>query len=164
MKKIIPVIFAPLVWVVHPLAQPADLVFKNGKVVTMDQLAPGAEAVAVSGNKIVCVGSNADAQKWVGPKTEVVNLQGKLLLPSFNDAHCHLVSGGFPATTRGDLNGDGFLTSADIVLELNLVFLGVLFPVSPSQGDVNCDGLLNSADVVLLLNKTFLNSRSLCST
>lgn len=75
--------------------QPADLVFKNGKVVTIDSLLPQAQAVAVSGNKIVFVGRNAQAEKWIGPKTEVIDLNGKLVLPGFNDSHCHLVSGGF---------------------------------------------------------------------
>ncbi|HXF48518.1 MAG TPA: amidohydrolase [Verrucomicrobiae bacterium] len=76
-------------------AQPADLVFQNGKVVTVDDTQPRAEAAAVAGNKIVFVGSNSDVEKWVGPKTEVIDLQGKLLLPGFNDAHCHLLNGGF---------------------------------------------------------------------
>ncbi len=71
------------------------MVFKNGKVVTIDATLPQTEAVAISGNKIVFVGSNGEAEKWVGPKTEVVDLQGKLLLPGFNDAHCHLLNGGF---------------------------------------------------------------------
>ncbi len=47
------------------------------------------------GNKIVFVGADAEAEKWIGPKTEVVDLQGKLLLPGFNDAHGHLLNGGF---------------------------------------------------------------------
>lgn len=71
--------------------------------------------------------------------------------------------GGLPASTRGDLNGDGFLTSADVVLELNLVFLGQVPPAGAAEGDVNCDGVLTSVDVVMLLNKTFLNTGSLCS-
>lgn len=72
-------------------------------------------------------------------------------------------SGGPPATTRGDLNNDGFLTPADIVLELNLVFLSQIPPAGAAEGDVNCDGLLTPADVVLLLNKVFLDSRNLCT-
>ncbi|HEU4436522.1 MAG TPA: amidohydrolase family protein, partial [candidate division Zixibacteria bacterium] len=71
------------------------MVFRNGKVVTVDDAQPQAEAVAVAGNKIAFVGSNSDAEKWAGPKTEVIDLQGKLLLPGFNDAHCHLLNGGF---------------------------------------------------------------------
>jgi len=76
-------------------AQSAELVFRNGKVVTIDSTLPEAEAVAVAGNKIVFVGSNADVQKWMGEKTQVVDLAGRLMLPGFNDAHCHLVNGGF---------------------------------------------------------------------
>lgn len=71
-------------------------------------------------------------------------------------------TGGLPATTRGDLNGDGFLTAADVVLELNLVFLGQLPPAPVTEGDVNCDGLYSPGDVVLLLNKVFLGSGTLC--
>jgi hypothetical protein len=72
-------------------------------------------------------------------------------------------SGGPPATTRGDLNNDGFLTPADIVLELNLVFLNQIPPAGSAEGDVNCDGQLTPADVVLLLNKVFLDSGTLCT-
>ena len=72
-------------------------------------------------------------------------------------------SGGPPATTRGDLNNDGFLTPSDIVLELNLVFLNQIPPAGATEGDVNCDGQLTPADVVLLLNKVFLDSGTLCT-
>ncbi|MCI0406051.1 MAG: hypothetical protein L0Z48_00115 [candidate division Zixibacteria bacterium] len=71
--------------------------------------------------------------------------------------------GGPPATTRGDLNNDGFLTPADVVLELNLVFLGQVPPAGAAEGDVNCDGRWTPADVVLLLNKVFLNVGILCT-
>ena len=72
-------------------------------------------------------------------------------------------SGGPPATTRGDLNNDGYLTPADGILELNLVFLGQTPPAGAAEGDVNCDGQLTPADVVLLLNKVFLGSGNLCT-
>lgn len=72
-------------------------------------------------------------------------------------------SGGPPATTRGDLNNDGFLTPSDVVLELNLVFLNQTPPAGAAEGDVNCDGALSPADVVLLLNKVFLDSGTLCT-
>ncbi|HLG94663.1 MAG TPA: dockerin type I domain-containing protein, partial [candidate division Zixibacteria bacterium] len=72
-------------------------------------------------------------------------------------------SGGPPATTRGDLNNDGFLTPSDVVLQLNLVFLGQTPPAGAAEGDVNCDGQLTPADVVLLMNNVFLDSGSLCA-
>jgi len=71
------------------------LILQNGKVITIDTALQQAEAVAVLGNKIVYVGTNKEVEQWVGPKTEVVDLLGKLLLPGFNDAHCHLLNGGF---------------------------------------------------------------------
>lgn len=95
MKKIATFLCVVLFPAAAAFGQPADLVFRNGKIVTIDSLLPQAEAVAVAGNKIVFVGSNQEAQRWIGPKTETVDLAGKLLLPGFNDAHCHLVSGGF---------------------------------------------------------------------
>ena len=55
---------------------PADIVFKNGNVYTADNKTPQAEAIAVKADRIVFVGSNADAQKHVGPNTRVVDLKG----------------------------------------------------------------------------------------
>ena len=55
---------------------------------------PAAQAVAVLGDRIVAVGSNADVDSWRGAQTRVVDAGGKLLLPGFNDAHLHFVSGG----------------------------------------------------------------------
>jgi len=72
----------------------ADLVITNAKVWTVDKSRPNAQAVAVLGDRIVAVGSNADVDSWCGPGTMVVDAGGKLLLPGFNDAHVHFVSGG----------------------------------------------------------------------
>ena len=72
----------------------ADLIITNAKVWTVDASRPTAQAVAVLGDRIVAVGSNADADAWRGPKTEVIDAGGKLLLPGFNDAHVHFVGGG----------------------------------------------------------------------
>ena len=54
-----------------------------------------ATAIAVSDGRIILVGSNQDAEKLKGPRTEVVNLLGHFVMPGFNDAHVHLASGGF---------------------------------------------------------------------
>jgi len=94
-KKLGFAFFTWLIWTAGVLTQPADLVFRNGKVVTVDSMLAEAEAVAIVGNKIVFVGPGADVEKWVGEKTKVIDLAGKLMLPGFNDAHCHLVNGGF---------------------------------------------------------------------
>ena len=68
---------------------PADLVLRNGKVVTMDAKHPQAQAVAITGDKITAVGSNAEIQAYVGPKTRVIDLQGHLAIPGFNESHGH---------------------------------------------------------------------------
>ena len=72
----------------------ADLVIRNARVWTVDPARPEAEAVAVLGDRIVAVGSNADVDAWRGPRTRVVDAGGKRLLPGFNDAHVHFVDGG----------------------------------------------------------------------
>lgn len=72
----------------------ADLIVRGAKIWTVDKATPTAQAVAVLGERIVAVGSDADVDAWRGPKTRVVDAGGKLLLPGFDDAHVHFVSGG----------------------------------------------------------------------
>ncbi|CAL4858881.1 amidohydrolase family protein [Microbacterium sp. MM2322] len=70
----------------------ADLVFTGGPVFTADTVRSRASGVAVSGGRIVAVGHDLD--DLIGPRTEVVDLAGRLLVPGFQDAHVHPVSGG----------------------------------------------------------------------
>lgn len=72
--------------------QPADLVLKNGKVITVDPDLPQAQAVAVTGSRITAVGSDADIDAHVGPATKVIDLGGKLLIPGFIEGHGHYTS------------------------------------------------------------------------
>ncbi|HDZ38575.1 MAG TPA: hypothetical protein ENH62_09865, partial [Marinobacter sp.] len=73
----------------------ADLVLMNGKIVTVDKNNPRAEALAVKGDTIVAVGSNEKIGTYIDKnETEIIDLQGKLALPGFNDSHVHFVSGG----------------------------------------------------------------------
>ena len=72
----------------------ADLIITNAKIWTVDKSLPTAQAVAVLLDRIVAVGSDADVDAWRGPHTQVIDAGGKLLLPGFNDAHVHFVSGG----------------------------------------------------------------------
>lgn len=73
---------------------PADLLFLNGPVLTVDDANPVAEAVAVVGNRIARVGSAADLRDETGPATRVVDLGGRALVPGFNDNHTHPISFG----------------------------------------------------------------------
>ena len=72
----------------------ADLVLTGGHVHTVDPALPRAEGVAVAGERIVAVGSALDVADWIGPRTRVVDLAGRLLLPGFQDAHVHPTTGG----------------------------------------------------------------------
>jgi predicted amidohydrolase YtcJ len=92
---------------------PADLVFKNGNIYTVNPAQPKGEAVAVKGDRIVFVGSNRDAQAYVGPRTRVIDLKGKTVLPGLTDAHHHLSGVGFREMTlnlEGLTNLESFLT------------------------------------------------------
>lgn len=68
----------------------ADVLFVNGKVITVDPQDRIAEAVAVRAGRIYAVGSNEEIRRLAGPETEVVDLKGRPLLPAFTDCHTHL--------------------------------------------------------------------------
>jgi len=72
-------------------APPADLVFTGGKVVTMDAANPQAQAIAVSGDTVVAVGTDAQIQRYVGDGTQVVDLAGRTLVPGFIESHGHFM-------------------------------------------------------------------------
>lgn len=69
----------------------ADIVFKNGKVYTVNEKQPWAEAIAIEGNSIAFVGSNADADKLVGADTKVEDLGGKFVMPGIISTHEHSI-------------------------------------------------------------------------
>ncbi len=73
----------------------ADLVITNAQVRTMNATQKEARSIAVLGNKIVAVGSDADTKPLIGTRTRVIDAKGKLVIPGFNDAHVHFLEGGF---------------------------------------------------------------------
>ncbi len=74
----------------------ADIVIKNTEVYTLEEDMPRASAIAITGNKITAVfEKEADAEKYIGPDTRVIDLKGKLAVPGFIDAHVHFA--GFSA-------------------------------------------------------------------
>lgn len=89
---------------------PASLLLLGGRVWTGKAGSPWADAVAVRGDRIVYVGSAAGAAAMKGPRTEVVDLQGRLVLPGFNDAHVHLMEGAL-SLERVDLIEDDSLAA-----------------------------------------------------
>ena len=72
----------------------ADLVFVNGAVYTVDATRSWAQAVAVRDGRIALVGTDDDIRAAVGGGTEVIDLDGRMLVPGFQDAHVHPVSAG----------------------------------------------------------------------
>jgi predicted amidohydrolase YtcJ len=75
-------------------APPADLILTGGAVYTMDASRSWAEAVAVRDGRIAFVGGVQGASAWRGAHTRVIELRGRMVLPGFQDAHIHPVSGG----------------------------------------------------------------------
>jgi predicted amidohydrolase YtcJ len=84
-----------------PEAETADLVLRNGHVVTVDSAQPEAEAVAVRGHSILAVGSDEEMESYIGADTEVIDLAGRLAIPGFIEGHGH-----FPGVGEMLLNLD----------------------------------------------------------
>ncbi len=74
--------------------QPVTLILYNGKIWTENPRQKEAEAVALSGGHIAWVGSTAAILKLEQPGTQSIDLEGRRVLPGFNDAHVHFYSGG----------------------------------------------------------------------
>lgn len=73
-------------------AQPADLVLRGGKIVTLESSAPQVQALAARQGKIVALGTNQQIQSFVGPSTKVIDLGGRLAIPGFIEGHGHFMS------------------------------------------------------------------------
>ena len=84
--------------------QEADLVLRNGKIAAVDENFSIHEAVAVKGENFLFVGSNEGADRFVGDDTEVIELDGKLVLPGLIDGHAHMRSLGEELTNL-DISG-----------------------------------------------------------
>jgi predicted amidohydrolase YtcJ len=72
----------------------AHLVLQHGKIWTIDPRQPEAEALAIRGERIVAVGTDAQVQPLIGPATKVIDLKQRRVLPGFHDSHVHLLSTG----------------------------------------------------------------------
>ncbi|WP_369216786.1 amidohydrolase, partial [Streptomyces flavofungini] len=73
-----------------PAPSPADLVLRNARIHTVDPVLPAAEALAVRDGRVAWLGTDADAGRWTGPDTRVIDGRGRLVLPGFIDAHNHV--------------------------------------------------------------------------
>jgi len=75
-----------------PAVAPADLVLRGGKVATVDPALGNAEAIAVNGYQITAVGGNDEISAYIGPDTEVIELNGRFAMPGFIEGHGHFFS------------------------------------------------------------------------
>jgi predicted amidohydrolase YtcJ len=71
--------------------RPADLVFRGGRIYTVVDTAPLAEAIAVTGDRISYVGSAAGLRSHIGPRTRIIELGDHIVVPGFTDAHAHVL-------------------------------------------------------------------------
>ena len=69
---------------------PADLVLRNGKVITVDAAFTIAQAIAIAGERIVAVGPDAAMAAQTGPATRVIDLNGRTVIPGITDGHAHM--------------------------------------------------------------------------
>jgi predicted amidohydrolase YtcJ len=83
--------------------QTAESIWSGGTILTMNDKAMRAEAVAVANGKILAVGRRSDVMKLKGPATQLVDLKGRTLVPGFVDAHGHVVVGGLQALSANVL-------------------------------------------------------------
>ena len=72
--------------------QTPDLILVGGKVVTVDDEQPSAEAIAIEGDKILAIGSNEEILKLAGEDTQTIQLDGQLVIPGFIDGHAHITA------------------------------------------------------------------------
>ena len=79
-----------------------DLILSNGKIITVDERFTIAQAVAIKGDRIAAVGTNADIARLGGPATRRIDLKGRSVIPGLIDNHLHLLRAGstMPATRR----------------------------------------------------------------
>jgi predicted amidohydrolase YtcJ len=71
----------------------AELILLSGQIHTMDDAEPQAQALAISGGKIIAIGSNQQISQWQGPQTKTIDLAGRMALPGFIDSHIHSIEG-----------------------------------------------------------------------
>jgi|ERR1044071_4581132 predicted amidohydrolase YtcJ len=100
---------------ISPKIEPADLVFKNGNIYTVNERQPNAQAIAVKGNRIIFVGTDSEVKKYEGKGTRVVDLKGRTVVPGMTDSHNHLIGVGLREMT---LNLEGTTSLEDFLAKV----------------------------------------------
>ncbi len=100
-----------------PSSKSAALVLFNGKIWTGESDSSFVEAIAIDGNKIMAIGSDADIKKLIGDSTRVIDLKQKLVTPGFNDAHIHFLSGSMILSSADLLSTTSLTEMKKVLLE-----------------------------------------------
>jgi len=95
---------------------PPDLILHRGLVTTLDRSNPAASAVAISGGKFLAVGRDDEVMRLAGSQTEIIDLQGRRVLPGLVDNHLHIIRGG--SNFNMELRWDGVRSLADAMAML----------------------------------------------
>lgn len=91
----------------------ADLVLQNGKIVTIDEWESIVEAVAVKFGKILAAGKNGGVEALIGSETEVIDLEGRTVIPGLIDSHCHMIATGGRRMITVDLSQEAGVNSIE---------------------------------------------------
>jgi hypothetical protein len=95
-------------------AEPADTVLMHGEIYTVNDVQPWVQALAIKDKRIVLAGADAGVEPYIGPDTNVIDLQGRMAMPGIHDAHQHLLMGGMAdigCPVPFGLEGDEFITA-----------------------------------------------------
>jgi predicted amidohydrolase YtcJ len=155
-------------------AMPADRLLSGGRIYTVNDLAPWAEAVAIRGDRIVYVGDDAGAEAFLGPDTQRIDLGGRLVLPGFIDTHIHI--GGtlpylFAAPLAPDMSPEAVLEAVRVHAQthpeqnpvIGTGFLGAAFP-PPGPTAAMLDGVVPDRPVILFdegFHSAWINSAAM---
>jgi predicted amidohydrolase YtcJ len=116
--KVLSIILSVLLFSFAPAIQkpqPADLLFINGNIYTVNEKQPNAQAIAVKADRIVFVGSDAAAKKYQGANTRVIDLHGETVVPGMTDAHYHFIGVG---QREMNLNLEGITNLQDFLAKV----------------------------------------------
>jgi len=83
----------------------ADIIYKNGKIYTVNDDQPWAEAIAIKDGKIITVGSDIEIENNIGKSTKIIDLEGKFVMPGLHDPHVHIEQ-----AYKGEILGEQLLT------------------------------------------------------
>ena len=97
-------------------SEPAEMILHNGLFTTLDREQPQAQAVAIRAGRLVAVGSEREVMAYRGPDTQVVDVQGRRVIPGLTDTHLHLIRGGLNYNL--ELRWDGVPSLADALRRL----------------------------------------------